>query len=86
MTKAGAAGTVASGAASGRAFLMQGESIPDIKRVIPAGAKAIVLLLEHLWMKPLRNTVRESSGFPIADAWIGRDALKYIGMEEPAAP
>ncbi len=45
-------------------------SVPD---VIPPGTMAVVALLEHRWVIPLRDAVVEAGGKPLADAWIHPD-------------
>jgi len=46
--------------------------------VIPAGKLSLVVLLEHRWAIPLRDTVRAAGGETIADAWIHPDDLVQI--------
>jgi hypothetical protein len=45
-------------------------SVPD---VIPPGTMAVVALLEHRWVIPLRDAVVQAGGKPLADAWIHPD-------------
>lgn len=43
--------------------------------VIPAGKMGVVVLLEHRWAIPLRDSVQRAGGETLADAWIHPDDL-----------
>jgi hypothetical protein len=45
-------------------------SVPD---AIPAGNMAVVALLEHRWVIPLRDAVTRAGGSTLADAWVHPD-------------
>jgi len=47
---------------------------------IPPGSAAAIALLEHRWAIPLRDAIRNSNGFHLADAWIHPVDLVAIGL------
>jgi uncharacterized membrane protein len=51
-----------------------------IDDVIPPGSAAAVVLLEHRWAIPLRDSVREAGGFLLADAWVHPTDLVAVGV------
>ena len=64
----------------GRGFLFAGDVLPDPRDTLPNGSSAVLLALEHRWALPLRDAVLATSGSPLVDAWLGRDALRYVGL------
>ena len=54
------------------AFLGDGRSW-SVPQVIPGGTLAVVALLEHRWVMPLRDAVARAGGKTLADAWIDPD-------------
>jgi hypothetical protein len=80
MTTAAAAKRMSSNPTSGHGYLMRGDPIPDRSFDVPEGTNVLVLLLEHRWATPLWNAVRESTAFPVDDAWMGRESLKAAGL------
>lgn len=61
-------------------YLVPGGPIPDLKASVPAGSNIIVLLVEHLWANALETSLRDGSAFPVAGAWVGRQALENAGL------
>jgi hypothetical protein len=66
---------------TGPGYLFQGDLLPDPRETIPTGSGVLAILLEHRWAIPLRDTAVENDAFPIADGWIGREALKDVQLE-----
>jgi hypothetical protein len=81
LTKAGASATVSDVAPSGRGYLMRGDRIPDVRRELPANTNVVILMLEHRWANQLRDAVRDSDAFPLADLWLGRQSIKDIALD-----
>jgi hypothetical protein len=81
MTSTMAAEVLSGGAPSGQGYLMRGDPIPDPKNDVPDDTNVLVLMLEHLWATPLFNSVRDSSAFPMTDAWLGRQSLSQAGFD-----
>ncbi|MEI7860051.1 MAG: hypothetical protein WCI26_09515 [Acidimicrobiales bacterium] len=63
-----------------------GHLIPDeemwfVADSIPNGSVAAILLLEHLWAIPLRNSIVEAGGIALTDEWIHPADLVAVGLE-----
>jgi hypothetical protein len=69
---------------AGRAAGLSEEEAWDVADVVPNGSTAAIALLEHRWAIPLREAITRAGGTPLADAWVHRDDLAAIGLEEPA--
>ena len=85
LRSSGAARVISSYAVDSSGFLVQGTPIPDLKESVPPGTNAVILLIEHLWARPLEDAMRNGDAFPLAGGWAGRDALTEVGlgMDEP---
>lgn len=85
LRSSGAARVISSYSADSSGFLVEGTSIPDLKESVPLGTNAVILLIEHLWARPLEDAMRNGDAFPLAGGWAGRDALTAagLGMDEP---
>jgi hypothetical protein len=81
MTRTMASEVMSGGAPSGRGYLMRGDPIPDPTNDVPDNTNVLVLMLEHLWATPLFDSVRDSSAFPLTDAWLGRQSLAQAGLD-----
>jgi hypothetical protein len=81
MTRTMAAETLTGGAPSGRGHLMRGDPIPDPKNDVPDNTNVLVLMLEHVWATSLFDAVRDTSAFPLTDAWLGRQSLARAGLD-----
>jgi uncharacterized membrane protein len=47
---------------------------------IPNDSAAAIVLIEHRWAMPLRETIRERGGFHLADAWVHPADLIAVGV------
>ncbi|MET7966815.1 hypothetical protein [Micromonospora sp. NPDC005305] len=85
LRSSGAARVISSYTVDSSGFLVQGTPIPDLKESIPPGTNAVILLIEHLWARPLEDAMRNGDAFPLAGGWAGRDALSDagLGINEP---
>jgi hypothetical protein len=81
MTKTMAAEVLSGGAARSQGYLMRGDPVPDPKNDVPDDVNVLVLMLEHSWATPLFSSVRETSAFPLTDAWLGRQSLDEAGLD-----
>jgi uncharacterized membrane protein len=73
------------GAALGAEAMEDGHILDDsdtwyVDDAIPPGSAAAIALLEHRWAIPLRDAIRNSNGFHLADAWIHPVDLVAIGL------
>jgi uncharacterized membrane protein len=80
-------GNVEEGAALGAAAGADGHLIPDeetwyVADVIPNGSTAAIILLEHLWAIPLRDTIVDAGGIALADEWIHASDLVEMGLDK----
>jgi uncharacterized membrane protein len=60
--------------------LFAGANTWYVDDVIPNGTAAAIALIEHRWAIPLRETIRDSGGFHLADAWIHPADLVAVGL------
>ena len=61
-----------------------GLDYPGIKKVVenlPAGKAFGVLMFEHTWAVPLRESIRRAGGIPIAQGFVTPEALVMVGKE-----
>ncbi len=65
---------------TGRGFLFRGDLLPDFRARISRDSGVLALLIEHRWAIPLRDSVTEQGAFPVGDGWMGRDALRDLGL------
>jgi uncharacterized membrane protein len=66
-----------------------GHLIPDeqmwfVADVIPEGSAAVIVLLEHLWAIPLRDSIAAAGGIALADEWIHPIDLVAAGVKMSA--
>ena len=81
LTKAGAAGTMMQSQWTGPSHLFQGDRLPDPHDTVPTnGSHVLVVLVEHRWAAPLRDTAAEVETHAVANRWIGRDLLKELKL------
>jgi uncharacterized membrane protein len=62
------------------------EIVKEIIDDIPSGAAAAFLLIEHLWVVPLKDAVREARGVVIAQDFINPNGLVGIGQRVFSQP
>jgi uncharacterized membrane protein len=56
------------------------EDVWYVEEAIPPGSAAAVVLLEHRWAIPLRESIRSAGGSLLADAWIHPQDLVAVGL------
>ena len=83
------AGDAEVGAEVGALEGADGHVIPDEELwfaadAIPAGSAAAVLLIEHLWAIPLRDSIVAAGGTALVDEWIHPADLVEVGLGEAA--
>ena len=57
------------------------EHILTIADQIPTGGAALLMLVEHTWLLPLRNAIRAQGGIIIANDFLSQESLLSIGAE-----
>jgi hypothetical protein len=80
LTSARAARTMGETPLTGPGYLFRGDLLPDPAEAIPSGSGVLAILLEHRWAIALRDTAADVGAHPIADGWIGREALKDVHL------
>jgi uncharacterized membrane protein len=80
------AGDAEAGAEAGAAEGADGHLIPDeeawfVADTIPNGSAAAILLLEHRWAIPFRDSIVDAGGVALADEWIHPVDLVAVGLE-----
>ena len=83
------AGDVEAGAEAGALEGADGHVLPDedlwfAADAIPPGSAAAVLLIEHLWAIPLRDSIVAAGGTALVDEWIHPADLVAVGLEGAA--
>src|SRR5262245_10700583 len=54
-------------------------------QAIPNNTSAAMVLIEHVWAKPLRAAIRRANGVEVANDWLRPDDLIRIGLTSGAA-
>ena len=54
---------------------MSEERIANLSEAIPPGGGALLMLVEHVWMKPFRDVVRAQGGIVLAQDFLSPEAL-----------
>ena len=57
-----------------------GEDVWDVLEDIPMNSAAALLLIEHRWAIPLRDSIARAGGFRLADGFISPQDLVEIGL------
>lgn len=57
------------------------DDIEDIAEDIPEGGAALLMLVEHTWLIPLRNAIRRQGGVVLAQEFLSMETLIGIGAE-----
>jgi uncharacterized membrane protein len=52
----------------------------DLLQKIPNGSSAGIVLIEHVWAKPLRAAIARADGREVANSWLRSDDLVRLGM------
>lgn len=59
---------------------MAGAIAEDILEDLPDGSAALVLVVEHRWLIPLRDAIRDAGGIVLARQSIGLEELISLGL------
>ena len=57
------------------------EALATIAADIPAGGAALLLVVEHTWMIPVRDAIRAQGGIVVAQDFLSPEALIAFGAE-----
>jgi len=57
------------------------EDLEDLTDSIPTGDAVLVLLIEHVWAIPFRNSVRDAGGMLLAQDFLSPELLVSVGEE-----
>lgn len=58
--------------------LVAGEDLEELAEMLPPGAIAAVIAMEHVWARPLRDAVRGSGGILIADVVVPSEVVDEV--------
>jgi len=58
------------------------EDIEDMAEGIPKGDAALILLIEHRWLIPLRNAMRDAGGILLAQDFLSPELLMTLGKQQ----
>jgi uncharacterized membrane protein len=68
-------------ATGGQAFGLSQSEIHDIAASLHPGDSAGFLLIEHVWARDLKRTIRDAGGFPLAEGFLTPEALAAVRSE-----
>lgn len=66
-------------------FGLDKEDLKDMAADLPNGDAALILLIEHKWLTPLRNAMREDGGTLLAQDFLSPELLMSVGQAAAAA-
>lgn len=66
-------------------FGMDPEAVQNIADQIPPGGGALLMLIEHTWLVPLRDAIRRQGGIILAQEFLSPEALLAMGAEMAVA-
>ena len=74
------------GAMAGAAELADGHLFDDddvfrVTQSLPNGTTAALVLLEHLWMKPMREAIERADGVELANEWLRPEDIVSVDDE-----
>ena len=61
------------------------EDLEDMAADIPNGDAALILLIEHQWLTPLRNAMRDGGGTLLTQDFLSPELLMSVGHEAATA-
>lgn len=78
-----AEGALAGGARAAEVYEygMRAETLVAIADQIPPGGGALLMLVEHTWLIPLRDSIRAQGGIVLAQEYLNPETLLAIGAE-----
>ena len=84
----GATDVVAEAALAGAAraaemyeYGLSAENLLAISDQIPVGGGALLMMIEHTWLTPLRSAIRDQGGIVLAQEFLSPEALLAIGED-----
>ncbi len=66
-------------------FGLDKDDLQEMAADIPNGDAALILLIEHQWLTPLRNAMREDGGTLLAQDFLSPELLMTVGQAAVAA-
>jgi uncharacterized membrane protein len=52
----------------------------DLLHRIPNGSSMGIVLIEHVWARPLRDAIRRADGMEVSNEWLRADDLIQVGL------
>jgi uncharacterized membrane protein len=65
----------------GHAFGLSNREIQGIAASLKPGSSAGFLLIEHVWARDLKRTIRETGGFPLGEGFLTPETLAAVATE-----
>jgi len=65
--------------AAERSFGLTADDMEDIAEEIPNNSSALIMLVEHLWAKKIKEALRNSGGVMIAEGMLQPEAIVLMG-------
>jgi uncharacterized membrane protein len=65
----------------GHAFGLSQSEIHDMAASLRPGTSAGFLLIEHVWARDLKGTIRDAGGFPLGEGFLTPEALAEVAIE-----
>ena len=66
-------------------FGLDKEDLQEMAADLPKGDAALILLIEHEWLTPLRNAMRDEGGTLLAQDFLSPELLMSVGQTAVAA-
>jgi hypothetical protein len=65
----------------GHAFGLSQTEIQGIAASLKPGSSAGFLLIEHVWARDLKRTIRETGGFPLGEGFLTPETLAEVAAD-----
>src|SRR5215217_4149231 len=65
----------------GHAFGLSQSEIHEVAASLRPGSSAGFVLIEHVWARDLKSTIREAGGFPFGEGFLTPEALAEVAVE-----
>ena len=73
-------GAIAGAAELADGHLFDEDDVFRVTRALPNETSAAMVLVEHLWMKPLRGAIDRARGIELANEWVRADEIVKVDV------
>ena len=79
-------GSIAGAAELADGHLFDEDDVFRVTQALPNDTSAALVLLEHLWMKPLLDAIDRAEGIQLANEWVRADELVTVVLHSRVSP